>query len=168
MQLLINHRPYRWGRTANTCCLIVPRLLRKRGTLKIICLSLCHKNFNLPHIFQCSRIFIIFHSPTGEWEVRCYSPRQFYHSPRKKMSWNMLCVPVHASHNLWFLYLRITCPCISNQWHYLYQEAIDLLSVYEFLLLCAMGTHCSTSRYPVYICIYFFLKDFSCFYLVIS
>ena len=41
---------------------------------------------------QCSRIFIIFHSPTGEWKVRCYSPRQFNHSPRKKMSWNMLCI----------------------------------------------------------------------------
>ena len=34
---------------------------------------------------QCSRIFIIFHSPTGEWEARCHSPRQFCHSPRKNV-----------------------------------------------------------------------------------
>ena len=32
-------------------CFIVPRLSRKRGTLKLIRLSLCHENFNLTNIF---------------------------------------------------------------------------------------------------------------------
>ena len=66
---------------------------------------------------QCSRIFSIFHSPTGEWEVRCYSPRQFYHSPRKK-SW-IMCYCKRFTHLLvpllaYFLYMYIPPIAISS------------------------------------------------------
>ena len=41
----------RRGSEYRTLRFFVPHLSRKPGTLKLICLSVCHKNFNQPHIF---------------------------------------------------------------------------------------------------------------------
>ena len=107
---------------------------------------------------QCSRIFIIFHSPMGEWEVRCYSPRQFFHSPRKK---NVLKYVMCYSNT-------IPHPGIPLLAYYMYiYIPPDALSLYTEVIAALWSStsmwYMDGLKYFIYSFIYFF-KDFSCFY----